>query len=222
MMTFKRVALTLAAAVIALCSTTAVAVHAFSGYNSSSDPLISKSYLEKYVSERLVNVGGSVTESAVQQIKDQLSAELAAGLRDEIKASVTEQVKTELRAELTQSIKEELKTSLYADLKKELSDLLLSESPSQVDADLSFEIVCLQPGQKLIGTGFLELIVRSGGANVIAATDGLCDFTLGRDIGAGVSVSMNHYVIIPRDDGRGLDITKADTYIMVRGDYEIR
>lgn len=214
----RTTAVALCAALLALCLTTVTGVSAITGYDSASDPLISKSYLEQYVNDKLLNTNTSVSDALAQQIKAELSAELSASMAEDIKAAVTASLKEELKEELSVSIRAELTADLYDRLKDELSQMLTGGA----DLDTSFDIVHLQPGQKLICTGFLELIVRTGGATVISSTDGLCDFTLGRDILAGVNVSTNHYIIIPRDDGRGLDITKADTYIMVRGDYEIR
>lgn len=84
-------------------------------------------------------------------------------------------------------------------------------------------VVELQNGQSIIGKSGTEFIKRSGNALAITSIQGgLSDVTSGVDIGDGKAVPDNHLIIIPRDDGRGMHITKDKTFIMVRGDYNIK
>ncbi|MDY0236059.1 MAG: hypothetical protein RBR71_08525 [Gudongella sp.] len=95
------------------------------------------------------------------------------------------------------------------------------QTPSSSGNDLV--VVELQNGQSIIGKSGTEFIKRSGNALAITSpSGGLSDVTSGVDIGDGKSVPDNHLLIIPRDDGRGMFITKDKTFIMVRGDYNIQ
>lgn len=74
-------------------------------------------------------------------------------------------------------------------------------------------------------TSALELILRSGSAVAVSpfSDQGLSDITGGSDLLNGVVITANHLLIIPRGaDGRGMRITSAEgAYVMVRGEYRI-
>lgn len=92
-----------------------------------------------------------------------------------------------------------------------------------------FEVVELEAGQKLLGGASTELILRGGAAVAITrnSDDGLSDLT---DSSVGIqkngnlingeSIPLNHLLLVPRDDGRGIAITKQ-SWVLVKGDYTI-
>ncbi|MDD7362576.1 MAG: hypothetical protein SPI65_05555 [Peptoniphilus sp.] len=85
----------------------------------------------------------------------------------------------------------------------------------------ALEVVDLKSGDRLIAAQGTELIPRSGKVSVIAGElGGLSDITSGDDLKAYKKVSLNHLLIAPRSDGRGL---RADTnaIVMVRGSYHV-
>lgn len=125
----------------------------------------------------------------------------------------------------------EAKVSTYIS-QLDLSALIVSPSgtptptppPTDVDSTGStFQVLHLMPGDMLIGGESTELILRSGSATAIANTagNGLADVTSGIDVGHEEEVELNHLLIVPRTDGRGLMI-QTESYIMVKGYYEIR
>lgn len=85
-----------------------------------------------------------------------------------------------------------------------------------------FVVEFIPAGQKLVVEASGEVILRAGTATAIgnAGGDGISDVTTGYDIADGEEVPLNHHIIIPRTDGRGLYITQ-DAYIMVKGQYSI-
>lgn len=84
----------------------------------------------------------------------------------------------------------------------------------------TYEVVDVNPGDKLVGKQGTEIILRAGqGTAVISELGGLQDMTDGVDITGGF-VPKYHLIIIPRDDGRGIFVTKEATF-MVRGGYTI-
>lgn len=85
----------------------------------------------------------------------------------------------------------------------------------------------LAPGQKVMAAEGTELIVRSGTVRVIAGEkgDGIPDVTEGKDLKGNSLVPLNHLLLVPRTDGRGLSVEAAGSdgfsYIMIRGSYSV-
>ncbi len=83
----------------------------------------------------------------------------------------------------------------------------------------------LKAGDKLIGKAGTEIIVRTGIVVTYGeGSNGIPDVTGGVDIAIGKQVLLNHQLIIPRDDGRGIMVSssnKSSVYVMIRGEYEI-
>jgi hypothetical protein len=86
----------------------------------------------------------------------------------------------------------------------------------------SYKAVQLTAGQKLIGGEGTEVILRSGEATAIDnGANGVSDVTGASDLMTGQTIALNHLLLIPRSDGRGLHaITEA--WVMVRGSYSIQ
>jgi len=86
----------------------------------------------------------------------------------------------------------------------------------------TYKAVQLTAGQKMIGSEGTEIILRSGEAFAIDnGANGVSDVTGALDLMTGQNVALNHLLLIPRSDGRGIQaITEA--YVMVRGSYSIQ
>lgn len=118
---------------------------------------------------------------------------------------------------------EELQSSIIlASAKLESLEAKLSELQASPTAS-TYEIVYLKNGQKLLATETCELILRSGSAIVVSiTTNGLNDLTSGSELLNTASAPLYHSLLVPRgNDGRGIQITSADAYVMVRGGYKI-
>ncbi len=88
---------------------------------------------------------------------------------------------------------------------------------SYVDQYVQWKVVELEKGQVLKGQAGTELIVRRGQALVVDPVgNGIPDLTSGTDISAGSSVPVNHLLLIPREDGRGIRTT-SEVVAMYRG-----
>ena len=99
------------------------------------------------------------------------------------------------------------------------SDPLVSKS--YVDAKTAYTPVQLTAGQRMIGTAGTEIILRSGLATAIGNSEnGIADLTGGADLMTGASVELNHLLLVPRSDGRGITAV-TDIWVMVRGEYSI-
>ncbi|GMQ60202.1 hypothetical protein AN1V17_46020 [Vallitalea sediminicola] len=109
---------------------------------------------------------------------------------------------------------------IYSEVNKYIDGKL--EGINNNSSASKFEIIELEAGQKLICKDSSEIILRAGSATIIGneTGDGISDITIGIDLAMGVVVPKNHLLIVPRDDGRGLQIvTKA--YVMIKGEYSI-
>jgi len=77
-------------------------------------------------------------------------------------------------------------------------------------------------GQTVIGGEGTEMILRAGkGTVVINGSDGIVDATIGQNITSGKGVVLNHIMIVPRADGRGVKVTEA-AWFLIKGDYTIK
>ena len=96
-------------------------------------------------------------------------------------------------------------------------------SKSYVDSKTSFSPLQLFEGQKLIGGEGAEIIMRSGEAEAIDnnGENGVSDLTAGKDLMTGDPVGLNHLLVVPRDDGRGITAL-TEVWVMIRGDYTVR
>lgn len=151
---------------------------------SESDPVVTKSYVDKTVK--------NAAEAAAKA-----AAEEAAGPAAE--AAVEKEIDA-----LTGKIKEELE---------------IGAGTASANA---FIVENVPTGMSLIGAGGTEIIVRSGQAKAIDGPDGgLCDMTQGADLATGSSITNNHLLLCPRDDGRGV-FAATELWVMVRGAYDIR
>ncbi|MCL2356815.1 MAG: hypothetical protein FWC70_06625 [Defluviitaleaceae bacterium] len=84
-----------------------------------------------------------------------------------------------------------------------------------------FVVLHKQEGQVVTFDAGTEFILRGGRA--VAVTDaynGIPDVTAGNDVFNGQPIGLNHLMMIPRTDGRGVMFT-AESWMMVRGSYTV-
>lgn len=86
-----------------------------------------------------------------------------------------------------------------------------------------YEVVHMKKGAKLLAKSPCELILRSGSGIVVSITsNGINDFSEGVELMNAEEIPLYHGLLVPRgDDGRGIQITSNEAYVMVRGEYEI-
>lgn len=76
-------------------------------------------------------------------------------------------------------------------------------------------------GQVIIGDEGTEIILRSGGALVYTeVNNGLVNVTTGEELLNGDRIELNHNIIVPRNDGRGLLVTN-ESWFIIKGGYTI-
>lgn len=85
-----------------------------------------------------------------------------------------------------------------------------------------FGVVEVPAGKNLIGGAGCEMILRMGSAVIVAtAKGGVCDSTSGIDLPNAAEAPLNHLLIVPLNDGRGL-LAAEKCLVMVKGAYEIK
>ncbi len=86
-----------------------------------------------------------------------------------------------------------------------------------------YEVIEVMLGSKVIAKSPCDIMLRSGTAVAISQFDsqGLSDYTAGAEVMNGEGITINHMMLIPRGDGRGILITSANAFIMIRGEYAI-
>ncbi len=173
-----------------------------SDYDSSTDPLISYSYLEERLSE-------------LQEEIESLQSEILSVDNSSLEARLTE---LESRISDIESEISELAAQLA-----EIDSGSSSGGSSSSGSD--FVEVQFTKGDIIYATGgALELVLRSGSAVVVSSSStlGICDMSLGIDIMNGGLVVYNHLLLIPKgDDERGIKITSNTASIMLRGSYYV-
>ncbi len=107
-------------------------------------------------------------------------------------------------------------------LKEEITSELREELPQ---TEVGYTVLELMKGDKITSSeGTVELIVRPG-SNAVVVSDipenGLSDISEMKEVLSGEEVGINHSLIIPRNDGRGIVITSETAYVLVRGNYKI-
>jgi hypothetical protein len=84
-----------------------------------------------------------------------------------------------------------------------------------------YQVICVKAKDSLICGNSTEFILRSGKAlSKTTKQGGISDVTSGKDLKSDETVPLNHLIIVPRDDGRGLK-AQTDCYVMIKGSYEI-
>jgi hypothetical protein len=101
----------------------------------------------------------------------------------------------------------------------------LSGSPGEPREDECegqiFVPVMIFAGHVILGGEGMEIILRSGeAAAFVPGENGLINATVGADMMHGARIAANHYLIIPREDGRGIRAI-TDAWFLVKGDFEI-
>ncbi len=104
-------------------------------------------------------------------------------------------------------------------ISKSYLDKIFMES---VKTEMSFKVVSLSKGQKLVGDAGCELILRMGSATIFSTEKGgISDTTIGGDHPNGSEMPANHLLIVPVGDGRGIT-ANTDILVMVKGKYAIK
>jgi hypothetical protein len=85
-----------------------------------------------------------------------------------------------------------------------------------------FTVAEVRRGSVIIGEAGTKMILRGGEAMAFSlAPNGLADLTAGVEVMHGSPVSLNHYLLISRDDVRGVQIMSDVAWLIIEGKHEI-
>jgi hypothetical protein len=94
-------------------------------------------------------------------------------------------------------------------------------TPTVSSTSKGYEVVSIDVGQKLLPGIGTEIVMISGKGNSLKGQNGgLIDTTAAKQIVTVTSILLNHVLISPANDGRGI-IATAKSSILVRGSYKI-
>ena len=161
-------------------------------FDSQNDPLITLSYIEKVISPKYDEKISELTKKN-KELTEKLDA-------------------------FEEAVDKANKTILA--LEEKLSAITTPGSSSALG---QYEVVHMNKGAKLIAKSPCELILRSGSGIVVSITsNGINDFSEGTELMNAEEIPLYHGLLVPRgNDGRGIQITSSEAYVMVRGEYEI-
>lgn len=118
-----------------------------------------------------------------------------------------------------------LKEIFAPQVKDEIRAEIATYPQPSISVNVGYEVLELSKGQKLTSLdGTVELIVRPGSSAVVVSEtegNGLSDISEMKEVLNGEQVGINHALIIPRADGRGIVVTSEKAYVLVRGAYVI-
>jgi len=169
---------------------------------SADDPVVTKSYVDKLVSETAQGLRNSINYSSSSNSSNSQSAEISEYqmefIIEEVKAQVLKSTAATQNQTQTQTPK-----------------------PAETVEIPVYTPVSLIAGEILIGAEGTEIILRSGTAKgYTMVADGLANVTTGQDIGNNVDIGRNNLLIVPRGDGRGVKAS-TDVWLLVKGTYYI-
>ncbi|MBF8983386.1 hypothetical protein IZY60_07540 [Lutibacter sp. B2] len=124
---------------------------------------------------------------------------------------------------VTQKYVEKRNTQLKYYIDQKIEEVAKKTGSEQVQVFPKFEIIEVHKGQKIIGEASTEMIIRSGKVEAIASeAGGIADLISGKDLNTGENVPLNHLLLLPRGDGRGINVLVDKTFILIKGSYEIQ
>lgn len=111
-------------------------------------------------------------------------------------------------------------------LESQLKSLTANRDDETVEASvekyIQWQVMDLAPGQQLEAKAGTELIVRAGQTVVVDPVgSGVPDVTAGSNITVGKVIALDHLLIIPRTDGRGIN-ARSKTIVMYKGEVEVK
>lgn len=163
---------------------------------SSTDPLVSKSYVD------------SLFQQLSQQINGQ-SENNTADSDEETERMSDEAIGTLMDLKIQEAL-------------KDVNGNSSNESSTGGVQEKTYTVIEVEADQTVIGAQGTEMILRGGKALAVGVEDnGLQDVTAGIDVKDGQDIEANHLFIIPRNDGRGMKILKH-AWIMIKGNYIIQ
>ncbi|MBK5251761.1 MAG: hypothetical protein JJE29_03900 [Peptostreptococcaceae bacterium] len=129
---------------------------------------------------------------------------------------------------VTLSYVESRLAEIVSDFQEKLDSVSVNDgntsSPIETQTlESGFEAIMIPSGSFVYFGGNTQVILRSGAMTAIASPkgNGLADLTAGKDLKTGDAVQMNHLLLVPINDGRGVSVS-IDSWMMIKGNYTLQ
>jgi len=165
----------------------------------------------------------SLIETEVQNVISQgVKLDLTDDMINEISSKVLLSLKTDITSQITDSINA-VKSDLEASIKETVMKDLEKQGIFEPCTNGSWIILELSKGQIVRAKGTLEVIHRAGECFTLShfPSQGIADLTASKELLNGDFLTLNNYFLIPRGDGRGIEISSDIAFLMVRGEFTI-
>jgi len=165
----------------------------------------------------------SLIETEVQNVISQgVKLDLTDDMINEISSKVLLSLKTDITSQITDSINA-VKSDLEASIKETVMKDLEKQGIFEPCTNGSWIILELSKGQIVRAKGTLEVIHRAGECFTLShfPSQGIADLTASKELLNGDFLTLNNYCLIPRGDGRGIEISSDIAFLMVRGEFTI-
>ncbi len=123
---------------------------------------------------------------------------------------------------ITETLIPEMDSRINQSVVKKVDEAMSNySSPSQNESS-SFVLVNVKKNQRIVGGEGSEFLVRAGtGVIVATSSGGIADLTIGTDLTDGTQIPLNHHLLCPRNDSRGLKFT-TDAIVLIKGSYTVK
>ncbi|WP_051330852.1 hypothetical protein [Aneurinibacillus terranovensis] len=156
-----------------------------------------------------------VTKSYVDKIKADIENQISAGAKSTVTSSG-----------VSKSYVDQIKAALENEIRASASGQGTGKTGGQASAGAGQLAVEKVPaGKVVVGYSGTEFIVRTGEAVAYTPAGdgyGLPDVTGGQNLERDIDIPLNHLILLPSNDNRGLKVVKGPSYIMIRGKYTIQ
>jgi hypothetical protein len=181
---------------------------------SAEDPLVTRRYVDNRITalqEEIALLRGIIANIAPGALQNLPQA----GATQATATDLLEQVTYYVESIFTERIQEAIQNAAGVHAP---GPLVHPQAPAAQAANI-FQVINPQAGQIITFEAGTEFILRGGSAIALTGPlNGIPDVTAGTDVMNGTNIELNHLMMIPFTDGRGL-ITQAESWIMVRGGY---
>ena len=137
---------------------------------------------------------------------------------------ITETLMPQIDQKINASIDSRLDSKISEKIDEELAGFTPSSSQgtSGGASAESFILVNVRKNQRIIGGEGTEFVVRSGSGVVIATSNGgIADLSAGYDLANGTDVPLNHHLLVPRNDSRGIKFN-TNSIVLIKGTYTVK
>ena len=92
-----------------------------------------------------------------------------------------------------------------------------------IETKNQYSAIQMHAGETLYSESACEVILRAGKATAGSPFEnqGLSDVTEAKELYNSDALTINHLLMIPRADGRGIAVTEGEAWFMIRGKYRI-